>query len=559
MTEAKPTEPRRIDEIASGLGLSEREYEPYGWYKAKLVMDAVMARSPRPGARIIGVTAITPTPLGEGKTVTSIGLAMALARIGESAIATLREPSLAPVFGIKGGGAGGGRAALLPLTDVNLHFTGDLHAIAAATNLLAALVDNHAGRGLEPKLAPDDITWRRVVDVSDRGLREITTGKGERLAPQRETGFMLPAASEVMAILALAKDLRDLRARLDRMVVGFAAGGAPVTAKDVGGVGALAALLKDAIRPNLAQTSEHTPVLVHAGPFANIAHGNSSVAADLAAVRLADYVVTESGFGADCGAEKFFHIKARASGLYPHLEVLVCTARALKLHSGRFDVRPGRPLPPALLAEDLDALAAGLPNLEAHIDILRELGVPVVVAVNRFPDDHPRELARIREAALAAGAVAAAESEVYLKGGEGGVELARAVVGACQAESAPRTFYDLELPIEEKLGVIARRVYGGDGVELSPLAREQAERFTALGYGALPVCVAKTQYSISHDPALLGRPRGFTVPIRELRLSAGAGFLYALAGGIHTMPGLPASPAALRIDVDDAGNITGLF
>ncbi len=550
--------PVRIDEVAARLGLGAAEVEPFGWYKAKLVSDAVLARTPRPGARYIGVTAITPTPLGEGKTVTAIGLAMALCRLGENALATLREPSLAPVFGIKGGGAGGGRATLLPLADINLHLTGDITAVAAANNLLAALVDNHVGRNKTPVLAADAVVWRRALDVEDRGLRRVRTGQGERLAPERETGFDLSAASEVMAILALARDLPDLRARLDRVVVGFAPGGAPVTARDIGGAGAMAALLVEALRPNLVQTSEHTPALVHAGPFANIAHGNSSVIADHAALRLADYVVTESGFGADCGAEKLFHIKCRGSGIRPHVSVLVCTARALKLHSGRFKVRPGKPLPPELLAEDVGALEAGVPNLQAHIDLLTAFGMPVVVAINRFPGDHASELEAIRQASLASGARAAVESDVFAQGSDGGMDLGRAVVEACQTPGELRYLYELEQPIADKLEALATRVYGADGVDLAPLAREQIAQLSDHGYGELPVCVAKTQYSLSHDPALLGRPRGYRFPVREVRISAGAGFVYALAGDVRTMPGLPANPAALRIDVDASGNVTGL-
>ncbi len=548
------TQPHRIERVASGLGLSEGDFEPYGWYKAKLAPGYV---PPVRRARYVGVTAVTPTPLGEGKTVVSIGLAMALCRTGRSAVVTLREPSRAPVFGIKGGGAGGGRSMLLPMEDINLHFTGDLPAVSAANNLLAAMVDNHVAREKTPRLEPDAITWRRVVDVSDRGLSQITTGSGGRkLALRRETGFDLTAASEVMAILALSRDMLDLRARLGRIVVGFAPDGAPVTAEDVGAAGSMAALLRDALRPNLAQTSEHTPAFVHAGPFANIAHGNSSVLADLAAVGLADFVVTESGFGADCGAEKLLHIKCRASGITPDVEVLVCSARAIKLHSGRFEVHPGKPLPEALLAEDLDALRAGADNLRAHLDHLRLFGLPVVVAVNRFPTDHDAELDELCRLARDAGASDAVVCDVFAQGGAGGRALADAVASAPRASF--RELYPLDAPLEDKLRVLATRIYGADDIDIAPDAAKELARFTELGFGGLPVCVAKTQYSLSHDPKLFGRPRGYRFPIREVRLSAGAGFVYALAGKIGTMPGLPSEPAALGIDVDSDGNIHGL-
>jgi len=550
-----PAEPSRIETIAAELGLSPTEFEPYGWYKAKLAPGYV---PPPRRARYVGVSAVTPTPLGEGKTVVTIGLSMALCRAGHKAVATLREPSRAPVFGIKGGGAGGGRSMLLPMEDINLHFTGDLPAVSAANNLLAAMVDNHVARNRTPRLDAEGISWRRVVDVSDRGLSQITTGSGGRkLALRRETGFDLTAASEVMAILALARDMADLRARLGLIIVGLSPSGDPVTAEDIGAAGSMAALLRDALRPNLAQTSEHTPAFVHTGPFANIAHGNSSVLADLAAVGLADFVVTESGFGADCGAEKLFHIKCRASGITPDVEVLVCSARAIKLHSGRFDVHPGKPLPDALLAEDLDALRAGAVNLEAHLDHLRAFGLPVVVAVNRFPTDHEAELDELCRLAREAGASQAVVCDVYARGGEGGEELADAVASAKPASF--RELYPLDAPLEDKLRILATRIYGADDIDLSPGASKALARLTKLGFGALPVCVAKTQYSLSHDPKLSGRPRGYRFPIREVRLSAGAGFVYALTNNIRTMPGLPGTPAALGIDVDESGAITGLF
>uniref|UniRef100_A0A7C4QQ00 Formate--tetrahydrofolate ligase n=1 Tax=Schlesneria paludicola TaxID=360056 RepID=A0A7C4QQ00_9PLAN len=550
--------PRPILELSQNWGLGRDDVEPYGWFKAKLAPN-LWTRLPASRARYINVTAVTPTPLGEGKTVTAIGLALGLCRLGLRAVVTLRQPSLAPVFGIKGGGAGGGRAVLLPQDDINLHFTGDLHAVAAAHNLLAALIDNHVRRGLIPVVQPESVKWRRVLDVCDASLAHIITGLGlDSAAALRETGFDLTAASELMAILSLAASWEELRERLGRIVVGSSADKRPVTTSDLGCAGALAALLRDAFRPNLVQTSEQTPALVHTGPFANIAHGNSSVVADLAAVRLADYVVTESGFGADCGAEKFFHIKCRASGLRPDCEVLVCTVRALKYQSGRYEVRPGRPLPDALFREDLEALQLGAANLQAHLDILRKFGLPVVVAINRFPEDSQRELETIQQLAGEAGAAAVAVSDAFARGSDGAMELAEAVrISADQ----PRDFhplYAVEAPPEQKIETIAREVYGADGVDFTLAARKALDKFAAWGYAHLPVCIAKTQYSLSHDPQRRGRPRGFRLPIQDVRLSAGAGYLYALAGDIKTMPGLPLSPAANRIDVDAHGAIIGL-
>ncbi len=551
--------PERIDRIAAEMGLPADEYEPCGWYKGKLALGLEKRVAGRPRGKYVGVTAINPTPLGEGKTATAIGLSMALCRLGHRAVATLRQPSQAPVFGIKGGGAGGGRATLLPFEDINLHFTGDLHAITAAHNLLAALVDNHLKRGKSPVLDPASVTWRRVLDVSDKSLVTVTTNTGNDAHPlERRTGFDLTAASEVMAIIALATGVEDLKARLARIIVGQTAAGDPVTAADVGAAGSMAAILRDAIRPNLAQTAEHTPAIVHAGPFGNIAHGNSSVLADLMALPFAEYVVTESGFGADCGAEKLFHIKCRASGLAPDVEVLVCTVRGLKMQSGRFDVVPGKPLPADLLAEHLDALRDGAVNLRAHVDILRLFGIPVVVAINRFPTDTDKELDLLRSIASDQGAEGVAVSEVFARGGEGGEEMAKAVVAACRKPAAFKMLYPLEMPAEEKLETLARQVYGADGVDFSPQATKQLNRFRELGFGQLPVCVAKTQYSLSHDPKLLGRPTGYRFPIRDVRLSAGAGFLYALAGEISTMPGLPAKPKAYQIGLDADGRITGL-
>lgn len=557
MTEPPPS-PRPIADIRDQLGLGPHDVEPYGWHQGKLALE-LADRTPPPRARYVNVTAVSPTPLGEGKTVTAIGLAMGLCRLGAQALVTLRQPSLAPVFGVKGGGAGGGRAVLLPFAHINLHFTGDLHAVTAAHNLLAALLDNHVRRRLEPRIVPDSVTWRRVLDVCDAGLAHIVTGLGHvPQAPLRETGFDLTAASELMAILALATSPADLRLRLNRIVAGRDPAGGVVTVEQIGCAGALAALLRDALRPNLVQTAEHTPALVHTGPFGNIAHGNSSIVADQLAVRLADYVVTESGFGADCGAEKFFHIKCRVSGLRPDCEVLVCTIRALKYQSGRFRVRPGQPLPASLIAEDLDALSAGADNLRAHIEILRKFGLPVVVAINRFPDDTPREMDLVRQMALDGGAAAVAASEAFRLGGAGAEELAAAVQDACRLPNEFRFLYPLEASLEQKLETVAREVYGADGLDVSPAARQKLDEYAQLGYGGLPICIAKTQYSLSHDPQRLGRPRGFRLPIQDVRLSAGAGFVYALAGDIRTMPGLPSRPAALQIDLSPAGDVLGL-
>jgi formate--tetrahydrofolate ligase len=548
----------RIEALARVLELGPDDVEPYGWHKAKLALGLDQRLQDRPEGRYICVTAVNPTPLGEGKTVTAIALSMALCRRGKRAIVTLREPSLGPLFGVKGGGAGGGRATLFPADDINLHFTGDIHAVATATNLLASLAENHARRRLEPLLAPASLRVRRAMDLCDRSLERIITGLAwNDESARRETGFDLAPASEIMAILALARSLPDLRERLGRIVVGESPSGEMLTAEQLGFAGSLAVLLRDAIRPNLVQTCEGTPAFVHAGPFANIAHGNSSVVADLAAIRLADFVVTESGFGAECGAEKLFHIKCRVSGLRPAAAVLVCSVRALKYHSGRFDVRPGRPLPDSLVAEDLEALEEGSVNLQAHLELLKRFGVPTVVAINRFPHDTTAELDRLHALARNYGAHEVATSDGFVHGGMGALELAAAVERASSQPASFHPLYPLEASPLQKLQLIATQVYGAEGVEPSPTALRQLTELERAGFGKLPVCVAKTQYSLSHDPARLGRPSGFRVPIQEVRLAAGAGFLYALAGDIRTMPGLPSHPAALRVDIDDAGNIRG--
>ena len=551
--------PRPIAEIAAQLGLDEKSVEPYGWYAGKFSLGLHERFTDRPPGKYIGVTAINPTPFGEGKTVVSIGLAMAIARRRHRSIVTLREPSLAPVFGIKGGGAGGGRCRLLPSEDINLHFTGDLHAVAAANNLLAAMIDNHCQRKLAPALHADGILWRRVIDISDKGLAHIETGLDNvPQAPRRHTGFDLTAASEVMSILALATGLVDLRARLGRIVVARSLADELVTAEQIGAAGAMTALLRNALRPNLVQTAEHTPAFVHAGPFANISHGNSSVIADLTALRLADFVVTESGFGSDLGAEKFFNIKCRAEGLRPDAEVLVCTVRALKFQSGRFEVRPGRPLPESLLQEDLDAMKAGFANVEGHLANLRAYGIPVIVAINQFPTDTQAELSLLRSLAHAAGATSVTQTSAFSDGSEGALELADAVIDACAGASRFQNLYPLELSYEQKIANIATQTYGADGVDFHEGIAEQLREFSRRGYPNLPVCIAKTQYSLSHDQKRLGRPTGFRLPVREVRLSAGAGFVLVITDGISLMPGLPRDPAALRIDVDIDGRIEGL-
>ena len=551
--------PLRIHQIAAQLGLSADDVEPIGWYKGKLAAGLSERLPERQPGKYVGVTAINPTPLGEGKTVIAIGLAMALSRDGAKSIVTLRQPSQGPVFGVKGGGAGGGAASLVPTDEINLHFTGDIHAVTSAHNLLAAMLDNHVSRGRTPLVNPSTMTWRRVIDLNDKGLAHIVSGLDNvPQAPLRETGFDLTAASEIMAILALADSLTDLRQRLGRIIVAESQTGEPVSANDIGVTGAMLALLRDAIRPNLVQTCEGTPAIVHAGPFANIAHGNSSVLADLTAIQLADFVVTESGFGSDCGAEKLLNIKSRISRLRPNVEVLVCTVRALKYHSGKFPMKPGDSIPAGLLVENLEDLKTGAVNLQAHLAWLRKSGLPVVVALNRFPTDTDREVDLVHQLSMEFGATGFAVAESFKRGSNGTMELALAVKQASQQPASYFPLYPLDMPVVEKLATIVREVYGGEGVELLPLARRRIEQFERWGFKDLPVCIAKTQYSLSHDPKLLGRPRGFRLPIRDCRLAAGAGFLYALAGDISTLPGLPKEPAALRIDVADDGTITGL-
>jgi len=549
-----------IENIAAGLGLEKDEIELYGKYKAKINLDVLDKLKSKPNGKYIDVTAITPTPLGEGKTVTTIGLSLGLNKIGKKVATCLRQPSLGPVFGIKGGAAGGGYSQVLPMEDFNLHFTGDVHAVGLANNLLAAFIDNHILKRNKLNIDPNTISWNRVLDVSDRALRNIVIGLGGKAnGIPREAGFDITVASEVMAILALTSGLEDLRERLGRIVVAFTYDGKPITAEDLQCAGAMTALMKEAVKPNLIQTTENTPCFVHAGPFANIAHGNNSIIADEIALKLADYVVTESGFGADCGAEKFMNIKCRVSGLKPDCVVIVATVRALKMHSGRFTVVAGRPLDPALIQEDLDSLSMGIENLEKHIENMKLFGVPVVVAVNRFTTDTDKEIDLIRERALAAGAEGAVKSEVWAKGGEGGKELAEAVVKACDKPSNFKFLYPDDAPVKEKIEAIATKIYGADGVDFSPTAEKKIKLYTEYGWDKLPICMAKTHLSISHDPKLKGRPRNFRLPVRDIRPSIGAGFLYPLCGDMRTMPGLPSVPAGTKIDIDENGKIVGLF
>ena len=549
-----------ITEIARKIGISEDELELHGKYKAKVELSILKRIKDNPCGKYIDVTAITPTPLGEGKTVTTIGLSLGLAKLGKRVSTCIRQPSLGPVFGIKGGAAGGGYSQVVPMEDFNLHLTGDVHAVGLAHNLCAAFIDNSLHHGNKLNIDPAAILWRRVVDVSDRSLRNISIGQGSKEdGVPRQTGFDITVASEVMAILALASDLKDLRRRLGRIVVAFTHDGKPVTTEDLKVAGSMAVLLKDAIKPTLMQTTEHTPCFVHAGPFANIAHGNNSIIADRIALKLSEYVVTESGFGADCGAEKFFNIKCRIGELAPSAVVIVCSIRALKMHSGRFKVVAGKPLSEDLLKEDIDAVERGAVNLEKHIENIRLFGVPAVVAINRFTTDTDKEIEAVRKKALAAGADDAVVSDVWAKGGEGGLELARAVVKAANKPSHFKFLYSLDETIKQKIEKISKSIYGAAKVEYSPEAEKKIELYTKLGYDKLPICMAKTHLSISHDPEMKGRPTGFTIPIRDIRLAAGAGFLYPLCGQMRTMPGLPSVPAGTRIDLDEDGNVVGLF
>ena len=541
-----------ISDVAASLGLDGESLIPYGKYKAKVDHRLVKKLAEKKDAKVILVTAISPTPAGEGKTTTSVGLADALHRMGKNVVLALREPSLGPVFGVKGGAAGGGYAQVVPMEDINLHFTGDFHAIGAANNLLAAMLDNHIFQGNALNIDVRRITWRRAVDMNDRQLRNITCGLGGRVnGVPREDGFDITVASEIMAVLCLSKNIDDLKERLSRIIVGYTREEKPVTAGELHAQGAMAALLKDALKPNLVQTLEHTPAFIHGGPFANIAHGCNSIMATRIALKLGDYAVTEAGFGADLGAEKFLDIKCRMAGLKPSAVVVVATVRALKHHGGVAKADLG--------TENLAALEKGLPNLLQHVEnVTKVFKLPAVVAINRFPTDSEAELKLIEDKCRELG-VNVALSEVWGKGGDGGVELAKEVVRLCEQPNGFTYAYDLDMTIEQKLEAIVKKIYRGDSVELTPNARKQMAQLEALGFGNLPICMAKTQYSFSDDAALLGAPRGFKVTVRNLKVSAGAGFIVALTGDIMTMPGLPKVPAAERIDVDSTGKISGLF
>jgi formate--tetrahydrofolate ligase len=551
---------RPISDVAADLGVAEEHLEHYGTGVAKIdlaVLDDVPEREAP--ARYVVVTAVTPTPLGEGKTTTSVGLAQGLAARGARAVVDLRQASMGPTFGIKGGAAGGGYSQVVPMERINLHLTGDFHAVTSAHNLLAAMVDNDLHHGAPSGLDPRNVIWRRVLDVNDRSLRNVVVGLGARMdGVPRESGFDITAASEVMVILTLSTSLRDLRERLGRIVVGTTTSGDPVTAEDLGAAGAMAVILKDAIKPNLLQTLEGGPALVHCGPFGNIATGTSSVIADRIALSRADVVVTEAGFGSDMGAERFFDVKCRAGGLVPDLAVVVVTVRSMKAHSGRYDIKPGQPLPPALLEENPDDVRAGLDNLRAHVGIVRRFGVTPVVAVNAFADDYDSEHEVLLQACDELG-VRCAVSRHVVEGGDGAKALADTVLEALDEGSSFRFLYDLSLPLVEKIETIATEVYGADGIDLSPAAAKGLAEYERLGFGDLPVVIAKTHLSISSDPKLRGAPTGWRLPVREVRLAAGAGYVYAICGDMRTMPGLPSHPNAQRIDLDADGKVVGLF
>jgi formate--tetrahydrofolate ligase len=559
---ARSVKPRPIVEVARDLGLREEEIEPYGSTKAKIVLEAIeRLEAQNARGKYVVVTGMSPTPLGEGKSTTTVGLAQGLNKIGRKAAVCIRQPSLGPVFGIKGGAAGGGWSQVIPMEDFNLHLTGDVHAIGAAHNLAAAFIDNHLHHGNALGIDPLNVLWPRVLDISDRSLRKVVIGLGGREnGYPRESEFVITVASEVMAVLALASDLTDLRARLARMVLATTRDGSPITAEDLKVAGSMAVLLRDAIKPNLLQTLEGGPAFVHCGPFANIAHGNNSVLADRIALVTNEIVCTEAGFGAEMGAEKFFDIKCRASGLRPDAAVVVATIRALKMHGGVGRIVAGKPLDPALLAENVDAVARGGENLAKQIENVRLYNVPVVVAINSFPTDTPAEYAAVREVALAAGAREAVVANNWAKGGEGAADLATAVWAAAE-EGAPdfKLLYPDDASLVSKIETIATQVYGADGVDLSAPAAKQLAQYESMGFGRLPICMAKSQYSLSHDAALKGRPTGWRLPIREVRLSAGAGFVTPLAGEMRTMPGLPSRPGGENIDLDADGEIVGLF
>ncbi len=557
---AQAAELKLIKEITEQCGLTEDDFEYYGKYKAKISLDVIEKLKDKPNAKYIDVTAITPTPLGEGKTTTSVGLTMGLNKIGKKAIIAIRQPSMGPTFGIKGGAAGGGYSQVIPMEDFNLHLTGDIHAVGVAHNLCAAFLDNHLLKGNKLNIDPFTITWRRVVDISDRALRNVVIGLGGKIdGVPRQTGFDITVASEVMAILALTTGLQDLRKRLGKMVIAMNTDGDPVTAEDLKVAGAMTVLLKDAIKPTLVQTVENTPAIIHAGPFANIAHGNSSIIADQIGIKLGDFLITESGFGADIGAEKFMNIKCRYSGLRPDAVVLVATIRALKAHSGKFSIVAGKKLDPGLMKEDLESVEKGCSNLTKQIENMKLFGVPVVVAINSFPTDTDAEVEIVKKASMAAGAFDAVVSDHWMWGGAGAEDLAKAVVAASEQPSDFKFLYELDLPIKEKIEIICTKIYGAKSVSYSAKANKQIASYEKAGFDKLPICMAKTHLSLSHDPKLKGRPEGFDVPVTEVRASVGAGFLYPLLGTMRTMPGLPSEPAGNHVDIDENGKIVGLF
>ena len=555
---ARAATPAPLGDIAAQMGIGPHLLEQHGDDLAKIRLEAIDELSDRPKAKYVVVTAITPTPLGEGKTTTTVGLGMAMKHIGKKAVISLRQPSMGPTFGIKGGAAGGGYSQVIPMELLNLHLTGDFHAVTAAHNLLSAMVDNHLHQGNELGLDLHNITWRRVMDVNDRALRNIIVGLGGKMdGVTRQTGFDITAASEVMAILALSTSLADMRARLGRIVVGYTTAGEPITAEQLKGAGSMAVIMKEALKPNLLQTLEHTPVIVHAGPFGNIAHGNSSIVGDLIGIRGGDYLITEAGFGADMGAERFFNIKCRNSGMVPDAAVLVATVRALKAHSGKFKIVAGKPLPPELLMENPDDVRAGAANLIKQIENVKVHGVSPVVAINAFPGDFASEHQAIREIAESVGARVAVCTH-FSDGGKGATDLARAVVEACDEPSNFQFCYESEMTLKQKIEAVATKIYGAANVTYSPAANTQLARYEKNGFGHLPVCIAKTHLSISGDASLKGAPTGHTLNVREARASVGAGFIYPICGDMTTMPGLGSAPAASIIDFDEHGEIVGL-
>lgn len=558
---AQQAQLKHIHEIIDQMGLSPDDIDVFGSpYVAKFRLEALDKLKDRPNAKYIDVTAITPTPLGEGKSTTTVGLGQAMKHVGKRSVIAVRQPSQGPTFGIKGGAAGGGYSQVVPMELFNLHLTGDIHAVTAANNLLAAMLDNRLMRGNPMNIDPYSITWRRVVDTNDRALRSIIVGMGGKWEGElRQTGFDIAVASEVMAILALTTSLEDMRERFGRIVVGFTYDKKPVTAEDLGAAGAMTVLMKDALRPNLMQTLENTPAIVHAGPFANIAHGNSSILADQFGIKCGDYLITESGFGAGIGAEKFFNIKCRYSGLKPDAAVLVVTVRALKAHSGNYSVVAGKAMPPALLEKNVADVEKGAVNMIKHIENVNLHGVKPVVAINVFETDHPEEIEAIKRIAEESGALGAAVCRHHAEGGKGAIELAEMVIEAADRPNEFRFLYDLDQPIKAKIETIAKKIYGAADVSYEPLAERQIKSYEESGFGNLPICMAKTHLSLSHDPKLKGAPTGFTLPISEARASVGAGFIYPLCGEMRTMPGLPDHPAAENVDIDENGNIVGLF